>query len=329
VFQRVGASIAVLSLLLFVASASSATLSFDNLYVFGDSLVDAGNTQALVLALTGGATDVTPASSGYFSGRFTNGPNFADVVNNAVEGTNSVRSGAGGDNFSYGGARARTDGDFIPDLSPQVTSFLGVHPHADPNSLYLINAGGNDVRDIVLGGLTGTARQAVIDAATAAISTSVASLQAAGASNIVFVGVGNVGAIPEVLALGGAASAAGTAASNDLNTAIRAALPANVTYFDTIAFTTSVLANPAAFGLPAGINLSTACLNSGAPNPSGPPTCTDYAFFDTVHPTSVVAQLLGNAVIAAVPEPGTVWLVAIGLVAMGARRRVGRCAVRH
>jgi hypothetical protein len=34
-------------------------------------------------------------------------------------------------------------------------------------------------------------------------------------------------------------------------------------------------------------------------------------------------------VIAAVPEPGTVWLVAIGLIGMSARRGIGRSVARH
>jgi phospholipase/lecithinase/hemolysin len=323
VFQRLGATFAVLSLSIFIASSASATYS--NLYVFGDSLVDAGNTQALVLALTGGATDVTPASAGYFSGRFTNGITFADMVNQAVEGTNSVRSSAGGDNFAYGGARARTDADLVPDLGLQLTSFSGAHPTADPNALYLINIGGNDARDIMLGGLTGTARQAVIDAATLAISTSVASLQAAGATAIMVMGVGNVGATPEAISAGAAAQAAGSSASQDLNTAIHAALPTNVGFFDVYGLAGAVGLDPAAFGLPAGINLTNACLTSGTPNPAGPPTCTNYAFFDTVHPTSAVSQIIGTYLLTAVPEPGTASLVAIGLIAIGVRRR----SVRH
>ena len=322
--KRLRSSIAVSVLSLFVASAASAALSYSNLFVFGDSLVDAGNTQALVLALTGGATDVTPAGAGYFSGRFTNGITFADQVNVAVEGTNTVRSGAGGDNYSYGGARARVDADFIPDVGQQVTSYLGTHPGgADPNALYLINVGGNDVRDITLGGLTGPARQAVIDAAVLAIQTSVLSLQAAGAQHFVFVGVGNVGAIPEVLALGGGAPAAGTSASTDMNAAIQAALPPAVMYFDTMALSAAVAANPALYGLPAGINQTNACLTSGTPNPAGPPTCNNYVFFDSVHPTSAVSQIIGNTLIATIPEPGTAALIAFGLIAIGARRRSG------
>jgi outer membrane lipase/esterase len=320
VFQRLSASLAVLLLSLYSASPSAA-LGYSNLFVLGDSLVDAGNTQALVLFFTGGATDVTPAGAGYYQGRFTNGINPADVVNVAVEGSNTVRSGSGGDNFAYGGARARTDGDLVPDLTVQTTSLLSAHPTLDPSALYMINIGGNDARDIVLGGLSGAARTAVINAAALAVQTSVTSLQAAGAQNILFVGVGNVGSIPEILALGGTASTDGRQASIDINAAIQAVLPPGALYFDTIALTDAVAANPADFGLPAGINLTNACLTSGTPNPSGPPTCTDYAFFDSVHPTTQVLQILGNELVAFVPEPGTAGLLVFGLIALGARRR--------
>jgi phospholipase/lecithinase/hemolysin len=327
VFQRLLASVAVLSLSILVASPSAALTSFDNLFVFGDSIVDTGNTQTLILAATGGATDVTPAAFGYFDGRFTNGINPADVLNLAVEGTNADGSLAGGDNYAFGGARARADADIVPDLSIQVSTYLGnTGGVAGPSSLYMINVGGNDVRDIVLGGLSGPARQAVIDAAVLAISTSVSSLQSAGAQNILFVGVGDVGAIPEILALGGSAPADGRAASEDMNTAIQAALPGSVQFFDTIALFDAVLADPAAFGLPPGLNITEDCLTSGVANPGGPPTCTDFAFFDNVHPTTQVLQLLGAELVLAVPEPGTAWLVSIGLVGIGVRRRRARAA---
>jgi outer membrane lipase/esterase len=321
VLRRHAASLAALSFALLVAHPSWA-LSYSNLFVLGDSLVDAGNTQALVLALTGGATDVTPAAAGYYNGRFTNGINPADVMNLAVEGSQSVKSWVGGDNFSFGGARARTDGDFIADLSAQTTSLLTAHPALDSGALYMINIGGNDVRDIILGGLTGAARQAVIDAAALAVQTSVASLQAAGATNILFVGVGNVGSTPESALHMPPLTTEGRQASIDMNTAIQSALPGGVMYFDTIALTDAVAANPAAFGLPPGILQVPSCISAGAS-----PTCTNYAFFDNVHPTTQVLQILGNQLVAFVPEPGTGCLVAIGLFVMSARARRGRSAL--
>ncbi len=308
-----------ISLTLFLAVPAHA-LPFTNLIVFGDSIVDQGNTQAAVVGL--GGSDPAPAAFGYFGGRFTNGINPADVVNRAIEGSDSVGSLFGGDNFAFGGARARDNGDFLPDLAAQTATFLnrtGSTP-IDPSTLIMINVGGNDVRDILLGGLAGADRQAVIDAAAAAVSSSISFLQAAGAQHFLFVGVGNVGGIPELAPFGPAAAAAGRQASLDINAAIEAVLPSNAYSFDTIAWSDQLLANPALFGLPAGLNTTTACLGSGAPAPGGAPTCDDFAFFDTVHPTTQVLQLLGEELINVVPEPGTGILMMIGLTLLASRR---------
>lgn len=306
-----------------LGAGHAAALNFSNLFVVGDSLVDAGNTQAAVLNATGGAVDVTPASEGYYNGRFTNGPNFADVVNQAVEGTESVGSLFGGDNFSFGGARARDDGDTLPDALAQTGALLQSQGNIlDSNALYLVNVGGNDVRDIVIGGLTGAARQQVIDDAVSAITSSIGLLQGAGAQNILFVGVGDVGGIPEILNLGGTAPADGRLASEDMNAAILAALPGSVQFFDTIALFDAVAANPALFGLPANLDLTTSCVGAGANIPD--PTCSGFAFFDDVHPSTQVASVLGAEVIAAVPEPGTALLLMIGLAGLSATGRRAR-----
>lgn len=310
-----------LSLLVFLVPASALALPFGNLIVFGDSIVDQGNTQAAAVA--NGFPDPAPAAFGYFGGRFTNGINPADVLNQEIEGTNSVGSLFGGDNYAFGGARARDNGDFLPDIVGQTLQYLtGPSGGSVPSdTLIMINIGGNDVRDIVIGNLSGAARQAVIDGAVAAISTSISLLQSAGAQNILFVGVGNVGGIPEIGLLGGPAAAVGRQASLDMNAAIQAALPATATFFDTIAWSDQLLANPGLFGLPAGLNTTTACLLAGGAPPGGAPTCNDYAFFDNVHPTTQVLQLLGQELITAVPEPGTGLLVMGGLALLSAQRR--------
>ena len=71
------------------------------------------------------------------------------------------------------------------------------------------------------------------------------------------------------------------------------------------------------------MNTTTACLAAGAAPPSGAPTCNDYAFFDNVHPTTQVLQILGEELITAVPEPGTAILLMGGLALLAARRRSG------
>jgi phospholipase/lecithinase/hemolysin len=317
-------SILLSAFIALMLAAPASALPYTNLIVFGDSIVDQGNTQAA--AIGNGFPDPAPAAAGYFGGRFTNGINPADVLNQEIEGSHSVGSLFGGDNFAFGGARARDNGDFLPDLVGQTVQFLnriGSTP-IDPNTLIMINVGGNDVRDIMTGNLSGAARQAVIDAAVAAVSTAIGNLQSAGAQNILFVGVGNVGGIPEAGLLGGPSAAVGRQASLDMNAAIRAALPSNALFFDTIAWSDQLLANPALFGLPAGLNTTTACLFAGAPAPGGAPTCDGYAFFDNVHPTTQVLQRLGDELIAVVPEPGTGLLMMFGLAVLsaGGRREV-------
>lgn len=303
-----------------LTAQQASALPYTNLIVFGDSLVDHGNTQAV--AVGNGFADPAPASLGYFQGRFTNGLNPADVLNHEIEGTYTVGSAAGGDDFAFGGARARDNGDILPDLQFQTQLYLFRQAGApiDPGTLILMNVGGNDVRDILIGNLSGAARQAVIAGAANAVAASISLLQQAGAQHFLFVGVGNVGGIPEIGALGAPVAAVGRQASLDMNAAIRAVLPSNAIFFDTIAWTDQVLANPALFGLPAGLNTSTACLLAGVAPPAGAPTCEGYAFFDTVHPTTQVLQRLGQELVTVVPEPGTALLLLGGLAALASRR---------
>lgn len=300
-----------------VSWAGPLTSLYSNLYVFGDSIVDTGNTQKLVVDNFGAAADPAPASAGYFGGRFTNGVNPADIVNQAIEGTNLTGSLLGGDNYSFGGARARNDSDGIPDLMMQVQSYLDdVMGVADENALHLINIGGNDIRDILIDGLDAGD---TIAQATAAVVSQVAALQGAGATKFLFVGVGNVGAIPEILPFGPAASAFGRALSESLNAAIEAALtPLGVDFYDSIAFFDQLLPTLEL----AGINTTEACLGAAVPDPIGAPTCSNYAFFDSVHPATMPLQLLGADIVASlVPAPATLALFGLGVAGLGWSRR--------
>ncbi len=301
--------------------------SLSQVFVFGDSIVDAGNTQnalggpsATPCLINGGAIpcDPAPASFGYFDGRFTNGPNAADFVNQAVSGGNSVATTEGGTNYSYGGARAL--GGSLPDLSLQVGQFmLDVSGVADANALYVINIGGNDVRDHVQAVEAGTATQTdqqVIDAVLGAITAQVTALQSAGAQHILVNGVGDVGSIPETLLLGGGAPVHGRAFSQNLSGQLFAVLDPSVHTLDVISLFDDVQLNPALYGLPAGINVTGSCLTQGSP-----PACSNFAFFDTVHPSTELNSILADGMLAAIPEPGTGLLVGLGLAVMSARRR--------
>jgi len=100
--------------------------------------------------------------------------------------------------------------------------------------------------------------------------------------------------------------------------ALRLQNEAGVEIFDTFAFFSGVVANPAAFGF---TNVGDAC---GAAAGAG---CSNYLFWDGIHPTTMGHQRLAQAVFAqAVPEPETYALTIFGLgvVSWMARRRAAR-----
>lgn len=176
--------------------------TFSDLFVFGDSLIDTGNVQAA--AVGAGFDDPAAASFGYFEGRFANGLNLADIVNLAIEGTPLTGSLFGGDNYAFGGARARDNGDFVPDLGLQVGAHLVDHAETD------------------------------------------------------------------------------------------------------------------------------ACLLSGVADPTGPPTCAGFAFFDMFHPTAGTHAIFGGGIVdeflamdpgTNIPEPASAALLLLGLGAIASRRR--------
>lgn len=79
--------------------------------------------------------------------------------------------------------------------------------------------------------------------------------------------------------------------------------------FDTFSFMNDVIADPASYGF---ANVSSMCLVGGV-------VCADpdsYLFWDSVHPTAAAHRFLGDAFMAAVPEPGSLALLLAALIVM-------------
>lgn len=294
--------------------AEAATPS--QIYVFGDSLVDAGN----ISVATGGATP-NPAQ-GYFKGRFTNGYNFPDFLSIAAYGSPTAPSLAGGNNFAFGGARAAVNvpaagGLSIPSVVTQVGSYLTRSSgKGDADGLYIINIGGNDIFALQSGNTGGLAPQAYVDLTVNNIVTAVTSLNAAGAGNILVTG------IPNFTPLAFQVDAQLQTALDGLD------LNANLLRFSYTSFYTKLLADPAAYGLGPNPNFSTPC-RQAQPVVNGSINCFGYFSFDGTHPTAAVqfalAREIGTIVgINGVPEPETwaMMIVGFGLVGSALRRRV-------
>lgn len=347
-FGRTLAIAAVAAAPALVAPTPASAASYVNLYVFGDSLVDSGNAQALRAAA--GGVDPAPAYAGYYEGRFSNGYNFADYLSRAIGSGPATASAYNGTNFSVGGAQAReVVGDASPSFADQLATFAASGKTIDSKSLVLVTFGGNDVRSELAKVGADPSYQPDFTQTLAAFRAGLDTLYADGARNFIVTGLPNIGQIPAVTDFNSPAlSAAGTILSRRLNTgfdivtgrddlvgiddvvaSFGAATGANANFYDLFSAQQQIYANPTAYGLPSSLNTKAACIRV----PGAVPACDGLVYFDTIHPTTQLHSAIASGIaaelgIAAVPEPETWALMIIGFGAVGSalrRRRYDVC----
>ena len=283
------------------AAAERDTGRYTSLTVFGDSLVDAGNLNLL----TGGLA-ANPAQ-GYFEGRFTNGYDYTDLLSISLFGAPTVASlRPGGRNYAYGGAQAGTR-SAVPDLSEQLLEYnldrlagLAV----DPNGLYVLNFGGNDVFQAPD---DPAAAEAWLRSSAAAYAGGIQYLNDIGVRNILFTGY-PVATDPLSLDAEGylTQELAGLTLAAD-TTLFR---------FSYLDFFGRVLSDPGSLGLPPQ-RTDITCREAGQAAIDG--GCIGIFSFDGTHPTAPIHQALfrdmdrqfGLTAFQAVPEPAS-WAMMIG-----------------
>ena len=156
--------------------------------MFGDSLSDAGN-----LAQSMGL----PAGSS-----FTTNPD--PVWSNRVAetfGASGAPSLAGGPIHAWGGACVNPEGPCrfqVPTLAAQVSGYLSAQPagRADPNALYVVWGGGNDISSVLAGSADPQALQSGTVAAAGALVAQVQALRDAGARHVVVLNLPDLGLAP-------------------------------------------------------------------------------------------------------------------------------------
>jgi phospholipase/lecithinase/hemolysin len=331
-----------------LSTGSAYATSFTNLVVFGDSLSDPGNASAL----SSGVFPGTP------NGRVSNGPVAAEYLA-ASFGATTVKGWAlpvdgavpaGANNFAVVGARTIGSGNYRVQLndppglgaafpalaetgvSKQIERYnpAGFNPDT---TLHLLWSAPNDffagfdvqnklgipvdfpalAQDIVL-----------------SLGDHIGSLVAKGAKHILVPNMPDLGLTPEALAAGPSFAGSATFLTDQFNLGLDFLLgqagaqlaPLGVTLykFDTADLFRDVVADPAAFGFS---NVTEQCVLSDAALASN---CAGYFFFNGVHPTTFAHETLAAGFLAAVPEPETYALFALGLVAVGwaARRRTAQ-----
>ena len=283
--------------------------SFSGVVTFGDSLSDSGNI-AVVQHLPAGNSFTTNPD-----------PVYAEIVAQAF-GYTGLNSLSGGSNYAFGGACARANSaTFTCGLSPgsfslttQLGGYLASHGgRADPNALYTIYGGANDIFTAAANPATaqlntGIAAQTVVGL----IST----LQNAGARTIVVFNLPDLGLTPDNVGTAAQAGASGlsfvyNSTFNDgLATLHDGIVPINV-----FGLINEIVANPSLYGFTdvthkacgAGSS-SVACGPVGSPLPFHYAAGTNqtFLFADSVHPTGAAHAMLANVVLATLSAPGQV-----------------------
>jgi outer membrane lipase/esterase len=291
------------------AGASTANaVQFQGVYVFGDSLSDAGYFRPFLASLLGQNT----ANS---LGRFTTnpGPVWAEIIAQTYGG-NPNPSNAGGQNYAQGGARVALASTSTPPggaqrpVTTQITEYLSANGgSANRNGLHAIWAGGNDLLQAGAAGV-GAANDVVAQAAR---------LRAAGARYTLVFGLPNLGITPGAQAGGAANVALQTAASVGYNVTLWngiAATNQRVIPVDVFTLLNEVAAAPAAFGFtnvtgvacgpfpgvaPQGGN-SQFCNGSNLVAPNAQNT---YLFADGIHPTTGAHRIVADFVKSLIDAP--------------------------
>jgi outer membrane lipase/esterase len=347
----------VIAVTAWIGSAQAVT--YTGLTFFGDSVSDTGNVLSLTTAFAPPPFPNFPGAPG----RFSNGPVWAETLAAAVgfstasAPSNQLFTGAqvipvgplGGQNYSFGGARTGLGGSAAATtgLFGQLVAWNGatfstsLSRAADPNALYVLMFGGDDMRDFRSG--VGGALNPLQAAGN--VLTAVGLLAQAGAQHFLISNLNNLGHTPEAVLLGlvpqstavslafNAALAVGEAqldaqflAATGINLDLRTL---DLFGLGEAIFDDAVNNGGAVFGI---MNVTAPCIGPAAGVYFSPGSvdinCAVSAFSDPLHPTAAVHRLIGDAATVAagvpqVPEASKLALMLGGLAVVGAvaRRR--------
>ncbi|MEE2000215.1 SGNH/GDSL hydrolase family protein [Alkalimonas sp. MEB108] len=315
-----------------LATPALAAPMFSDMYIFGDSLSDTGNTRA---AVPFGSLGPIAAEAGYGpNGRFSNGDLWHEFLADDL-GLSTSHSRGGGNNFAHGGARVNNDTGFSAGLLWQWDNYQSRFGGAvmDPAALYVVWAGGNDMRDLV----GSSAPLMMITSIMGNFQTMLTEMILGGATTLLVPNLPDLGSIPEFRT--GANSFSGTEVSTLWNQALQLMLiglanqyQIDIFMLDVFGIFDRILADPASEGF---ANTTGECRSIrrvfGIASEVSCANAHTYVFWDEIHPTTAAHSVLGReaslllasgqTVNFQVPAPATLLLLVSGLMLIRLRRR--------
>ena len=298
--------------ILFALAGNVRSQTFSSVVVFGDSLTDSGNIARL--------NGLPPGTS------FTTNPDpvWAEIVAQAfgASGTNSLD---GGTNYAWGGACVNPAGpcENSPPTTAQQISQHFSGGNADPDTLYMIWAGANDISAVdgenqsdAQGALDGTlkAAEAYVD--------QIRGLQDAGARYVVVLNLPDIGKTIDAQSAGPEAAAGLSALTQAYNEALDTGLGSlehGIIPINASALMEEILADPENYGFtniddiactpgsnplrPGGGIESLVCGPTDSGYLSPPKTDETYLFADGFHPSGPGHAVIASMVISTLEAP--------------------------
>ena len=278
--------------------AAAAKLQFDNVWVLGDSLSDAG----------------------FYGARFTVNPGlvWAQVLGKDY-GFDIKSVTLGGTDFAQGGQRVALPSASTPPGAPQrplttqIDELLRVTPKLDSNALYTVWIGGNDLLQNLesagAGLITPGEAQANLTLAALQAAAQLQRLHAAGAEYIVVLNLGDAGKTPYALGAGPAAAGSASGLTTLFNLTLNGAI-ANLGFHvipvNVYALLNEVIASPAKYGFTNTTGVACTTSSSITCTPAtlvAPGAEKTYVFADGVHPTPATHAIIAQVALSMITGP--------------------------
>ncbi|BAW81112.1 fatty acyltransferase-like protein [Candidatus Nitrosoglobus terrae] len=328
--------------------------TYSGFYVFGDSLSDVGN----LYALTKGTVPVSPP---YSKGRFSNGAVWVQDLAASLGLGQVTPSLKGGQDFAYGDAQTgptlahpgNSILDKAIDLPAQLSAYQKAVPNPQPDALYALWIGSNDVDALITGlldrshSLSSSDIKTDINQAVGNIGSVVDSLAKDDMKHLLALNVPDLSKDPRAIAAAKNVDPRDPAAvladiqtlTETFNSAFQQELLTlaqrdgfHLSFVNTYVALDNIVADPRKYGL---TNVTDPCWTGNFTDSQSGSVCAnpnDHLFWDDLHPTAVVQSIVATDALKAlaVSEPASASLFLIGLIGVflaHVMTRVGRIQV--